>query len=124
MDVGLSDPVFFVLASLIHQACLEQLKYLNLSDNGAVTDWGIFGLARVIDMRGLPMLESFNLRGMAADTVTVVGISAIAHATITGCPQLKKLNLSGQGAEIDVMRKVIKGMLHAAGLEKVNVVVC
>lgn len=53
-----------------------------------------------------------------------MGISAIAHATIKGCPQVKELNLSSQGAKKDMMCRVVKGMLHAAGREaKVKVTI-
>jgi hypothetical protein len=123
-NVGMADPGLTALASLVHQGRLEQLKSLRFHTNGAVTDLGIVGLARAIDAGGLPMLETLDLGGMETDPMTVVGISAIAHATIKGCPQVKELNLSSQGAKKDMMCRVVKGMLHAAGREaKVKVTI-
>jgi hypothetical protein len=125
--MGMGNPGLGVLASLIHQGRLKQLKYLNLCVNGAVTDLGVIGLARSIDAGGVPMLETLYLRGVesiAADRATILGMSAIAHATIKGCPQLNILEILRYGPENDFFSKLVKGMLQAGGREtKVKVVI-
>ena len=50
-----------------------------------------------------------------------IGISAIAHALIKGCPELKEIHLTGSGPENGSHRDAITGMLGAAGrAEKVK----
>jgi len=118
MYMGLGDQGLSFVAHLIHQGRLKQLKYLNLCVNGAVTDQGVIWLARVIDAGGLPMLETFCLRGVesiAADKATIIGMSAIAHATIKGCPQLNDLKILGYGPENENFINLVKGMLRAEG---------
>ncbi len=74
-------------------------------------------MARAINARGLSKLERFYCEQMKADAVTVRGLSAIAHAVINRCPQLKDVNLTGSGLGSDngIRRDAVTGMLEAAG---------
>lgn len=92
---------------------MEQLRELDISDNDALTEQGSITWARAIDARGLPMLESFDMTQMRE--MTAVGLSAIAHAFIKGCPKLKEIHLRGSGPENGGHHDAIRGMLEAAG---------
>jgi len=91
------------------------LTRLCLSRNDAVTDEGLIALAQAIDMCGLPELQEFSMAGLVEEKVTVLGLSAIAHAVIKGSPLLETIDIkcSGEGgASLHVM---IEGMLRARG---------
>ena len=51
-------------------------------------------MARAIDARGLPVLETFIMG--AIDYLTAIGISAIMDAFIKGCPKLETIVLTGK----------------------------
>ena len=63
------------------------------------------------------MLETFEFEGLGAENVTILGISAIAHAVIKGSPQLKRCGLIPSGSDHQIYRDM--GMLQAAGREAV-----
>lgn len=86
---GLGDKALVALASVIDQGRFEVLQDFYLANNVHVTDQGILALARAIEARGLPMLETFTMDAM--DYMTTVGISAIIDALIKGCPKLKTI---------------------------------
>lgn len=92
---------------------MEQLKILSISRNNALTQQGIITLARAIDARGLPMLNIFFMEELRE--MTAIGIGAIAHAVIKGCPRLKKIYLMNTGPDNSSHRDVITGMVEAAG---------
>jgi hypothetical protein len=112
-NVGMGEEGISALASLVGQGRLEQLNTLGISGNPALTQEGIVTLARAIDARGLPMLQTFSMKSLGE--TTAVGISAIAHALITGCPKLKEINLKGSGPENGGHHDAIRGMLAVAG---------
>lgn len=114
--VGMGDEGMIALASLVSQGCMQQMEKLGLSWNAGVTDRGVIALARAIETRGLPMLVSFRMGGMTRDKVTLLGFSAIAHAVINGCPQLKEIALKGLlNFDDDTLSNVVNGMVEAAG---------
>ena len=86
---------------------------MSISENEELTEQGIITLARAIDARGLPMLQTFSM--LRLGEMTTIGISAIAHALIKGCPELKKIHLSGSGPKNGSHHDAITGMLEAAG---------
>lgn len=108
--VGMGNGGIAVLASLVDQGRMKQLKMLDISDNNALTQRGIITFARAIDARGLPMLATFSMGEMTAR-----GIGGIVVALIKGCPRLKEINLTGSGSDSDILSEVIDGMLEAAG---------
>jgi hypothetical protein len=113
-NVGLGDKGIAALASLDEKGRMKQLKLLIISKNKALTQQGIITLARAIEAHGLPMREEFRLRGLDADNVTLLGISAIALAVITRCPNLKRLSLMCSGSD-EVYHEMVVGMLQAVG---------
>ena len=77
-DVGLGDEGVAALASLVNQGRMEHLEEIYISDNKELTEQRILSLARAIDARGLPMLETFAM--MRIGEMTARGIGAIAYA--------------------------------------------
>lgn len=75
MDVGMGDKGMIALASVIYQGRLEQLVDLSISGYSGVSDRGFIVLARAIEMRGLPLIRSFDLHGLKANNMTVVGMA-------------------------------------------------
>lgn len=71
-------------------------------------------MARAIETHGLPLLKEFVLRESDEDQVTLLGISAIPHAVIKGCPNLTQITLVNSGPDED-HHDMIMGMLQAAG---------
>jgi len=71
-DVGMSDEGIAGLAALIHKGRLNQLIAMHLSENSLVTDRGVITLAQAIDAHGLPILDTFKMRGIRE--LTAVGI--------------------------------------------------
>ena len=100
---------------------MEQLESLSISENDALTQQGIITLAREIGVRGLPMLYRFfmeELREMKA-----VGIGAMAHAVIKGCPRLKVIEFAGSSPGYGSHRDTVTGTLDAVGrVVKVKVI--
>lgn len=70
-------------------------------------------MARAIETRGLPMLDSFFMKGLRE--MTAMGIGAMAHAVIKGCPRLESIHLMNTGPDDSNHRDVITGMLEGAG---------
>ena len=101
------------LASLVDQGRLKRLKALYISKNEAVPQQGIITLARAIDKRGLPMLETLKMTKLGEMTARAIG--AIAHAVFKGCPQLQAIELMGSGWDTDTSREVVEGIVEAAG---------
>ena len=96
-NVGLGEVGMTALSSLVYQCRFEQLELLNFSGNGGITSQGIVALARAIETRGLPLLKEFCLFEITDGHVTLLGISAIAHAVIKGCPSLTQISLMDSG---------------------------
>lgn len=80
-----------------------------------MTDEGLIALAQAIDMRGLPVLQQFEMENQVEGKKTALGLSAITYALIKGSPQLKAIGIYC-GEEGDAfLQPMIKGMLRAAG---------
>lgn len=102
------------MITFICKGRLDQLEELGLSDNEGLTNQDIIFLAQAIGKRRLWKLEAFYLKGLDADKVTLLGVSAIALAVITRCPKLKYICLTCAGPN-DVYFEMVMGMLAAAG---------
>ena len=106
------------MANLVSQGRFEHLKELNLSDEGGVSDQGIYLLAQAIDVHGLPALETFKLE-CSNEGITMLGIDAIAQAVINGCPQLRKIYLwdyeQDEDNSFSRVNEMVEGILRVAG---------
>jgi len=71
-------------------------------------------------VHGLHKLETFKMECSNGEKITILGIKAIAHAVIDGCPQLRKIYLSDYQDEdyILMIDEMIEGMLHVAGRDR------
>ena len=113
-NVEMGDEGISALASLASQGRLEHLKTLNISENEDLTEQGIITLARAIGVRGLPMLETFDMVKLGNMTAREIG--AIAHGVFKWCPQVKETHLTESDFASDDSSEVVDGMLEAAGL--------
>ena len=73
-------------------------------------------MARAIDARGLPVLETFTIYDI--NTLTAIGITAIMDALIKRCPELTTIVYD----HWDIGGDIVKGMLQAAGRGNVDVI--
>ncbi len=124
-NVGMGDKGIAAVASLVSQGHMNKLKVLNITKNKALTHQGFVYLARAIDARGLPMLETFRMQKIL--NVTLGSMCAITHALIKGCPRLKEIDFTDTGTWGTHGSRsypgAIQGMLEAAGrVEDVDVI--
>ena len=75
-NVGTRDAGYATLASVVQQCRFDELYELGISENGGITDKGMTALARAIDTRGLPMLDTFDMQDLA----WTVGVRTIVDA--------------------------------------------
>ena len=87
------DEGMAALASLVYQGRMAQLIELHIYGKRYITDRGLIVLARAIDEHEMPMLEWLTMYGYPSNEMTVLGASAIAHAGIKGCSNLKYLHM-------------------------------
>lgn len=93
----MGDKGIAALIPLVQQGRMGSLERLDISRNGDITDRGIISFAGSINMKGLPVLDSFQMGKLGK--LTAVGISATAHAVINGRPLLKRFHLMGSGPD-------------------------
>jgi hypothetical protein len=116
--VELGDEGVAMLATLISQGRLEQLEGIVLYDNGGVTNEGIILLAQAINGNGLPALTNFRMVCFNKEKITLLGIGALAHAVLNGCPELREIYLTKPASDEGVSEPIydmIEGMLRGAG---------
>lgn len=85
----MTDAGAVALASIVSQGHFEELKEVWLDLNSGITDQGMTALARAIDVRGLPTLETFAIHEARQDLDwTGIGARTMVDALIKRCPQL------------------------------------
>ena len=114
INVGMADDGMTALASVISEGRFDELDVLDLSGIMGLTNQGLIASARAIETKWLPVLGNFVLYALNDDQVTLLGISAIAHAVIKGCPDLTLIVLTNSGPGED-HHEMVLGMLEATG---------
>lgn len=116
--VEMGDDGIAALATLVSQGRLEQLEELSLSDGGGVTNEGMILLAQAISVGGLPVLKSFKMVCFDKEKIRLLGVGAVAHAVVNGCPKLRVIYLTKPISDEEVtepVHEMIEGMVHRAG---------
>lgn len=113
----MGDEGIAALASVVSQGYFEELRKLSFSHNGDITDEGMTALARAIDVRGLPMLETFAMEGL--DLMTNRGVGAITDVLIKRCLQLATIVWGHWGLS---NKDKVRDMLKTAGRGNVKVI--
>ena len=117
-NLGMGDEGLAALANLISQGRLQEVKTFDfISSNYNLTDEGILALAQAIDAGGLPMLGNFSMGEQEVEGLTVVGISAILQAVISGCPYLRIIGVTRPYRHDTDIEEMVKGMVQAVGRE-------
>ena len=115
--VGMGDAGIAVLATLVAQGHLQQLEEITLSDGGGVTNEGMILLAQAISGGSLSALERFKILCYSKN-ITLLGVGALAHEVVNGCPELGEIYLTKPASDEEVsepIHEMIEGMVHRAG---------
>lgn len=89
----------------------------SLSDGGGVTNEGMILLAQAISGGSLSALERFEMVCYSKN-ITLLGVGALAHAVVNGCPELGEIYLTKPASDEEVsvpIHEMIEGMVHRAG---------